>query len=247
MRLMGLMALLLLLGACSQQKDSNVDYERASEINTNLGIAYMQSGDLNQAKEKMEKAIKQNPESATANMAYGLLMQRIKEPDIADKHFKKALSLNPGDPNLQNNYGGFLCSIGKYEEGVAQFLKAMENPLYTTPQFAADNIGSCYLKQGDLSRAEAFYRKSLEIDKRFPSALYNMARLSYLKEEYLATRGYLQRFNDAVGDIPGTLWLCYQVEQELNNGRDANLCADKLLDNFPNSKEAKQLSLIYER
>jgi type IV pilus assembly protein PilF len=107
MRLMGLIALLLLLGACSQQKNSDIDYERASEINTNLGIAYMQSGDLNQAKEKMEKALKQDPESATGNMAYGLLMQRINEPELADKHFKKALDLKPTDPNLQNNYGGF--------------------------------------------------------------------------------------------------------------------------------------------
>lgn len=247
MRLFSLAALILLLAACSQQRNDDIDYERASEINTNLGIAYMRSGDLNQAKAKMEKALKQNPDSETAHMAYGLLMQRIDEPEIAEKHFRKALDINPTDPNLQNNYGGFLCAIGKYEEGVKQFQKAMKNPLYTTPQYAADNIGSCYLKQGDMGRAEAYYRKALEIDKRFPSALYNMARLSFLNSEYLAARGYLQRFNAVSGDIPGTLWLCYQVEQELNNGLDANRCADKLLDKFPDSKEAKQLSLIYER
>jgi Tfp pilus assembly protein PilF len=74
-----------------------------------------------------------------------------------------------------------------------------------------------------------------------------MARLTFLNQQYMGTRAYLQRFNEVAGDAAQTLWLCYQVELELENSIEANRCADKLLKKFPDSKEASQLSLIYDR
>ncbi len=237
---------LIFLSACSsgQQTEQNVE---ASQINTTLGLAYLRSNDLNSAKEKLEKALKQNPKSSLANMAYALLLQKIDEPEKADQYFRTAIKLDPENPELRNNYGGYLCQNARYEEGVQQFLQAMENPLYKTPQYAADNIGNCYLKSGDLVRAEGYYRKALELDKYFPQALYHMARLTYLNQNYMGTRAYLQRLKAIAGDAPPTLWLCYQVELELENSIEANRCAEKLLKNFPDSKEASQLSLIYDR
>jgi type IV pilus assembly protein PilF len=248
MKVLSWLVLLLLLGltACSSepQVPRNTD---AAAINTRLGLAYLRNNDLNLAKEKIEKALKQDPKSTNAMMAYGMLLQKLEEPEKANEYFKKAISSNPTDPDLRNNYGGFLCQQGKYKEGVDQFLSAMNNPLYKTPQYAADNIGNCYLKSGDMVRAEAYYRKALDIDKYFPQALYHMARLSFLNQKYMNARAYLQRFNAVAGDVPASLWLCYQVELELDNKLDANHCADKLLKRFPDSKEASQLSLIYDR
>jgi type IV pilus assembly protein PilF len=242
------LVLLAAMAACSgQQESGTADYEKAAEVNTRLGVAYMQQDDLNLAKEKIEKAIKQDPDSTMAHMAYGLLLQRLDEPEEAEKHFRKAISLDTSNPELRNNFGTFLCENKRYDEGVEQIVKAMNNPLYKTPQYAADNIGSCYMRKGDMVRAEGYYRKALEYDKYFPTALYHMARLTFLQEKYLATRAYLQRFNAIAGDAPGTLWLCYQTEIELNNEYEAKQCAEKLLQNFPDSKEASQISLIYER
>ena len=247
LRLTLILVFLAGIAACSGQQESDTaDYEKAAEVNTRLGIAYMQNNDLSLAKEKIEKAIKQDPDSSMAQMAYGLLLQRLEEPEEAEKHFRKAISLDTSNPELRNNFGTFLCENKRYDEGVQEILKAMNNPLYRTPEYAADNIGSCYLKKGDMVRAEAYYRKALEYNKFFPSSLYNMARITFLQEKYLATRAYLQRFNDAAGDAPGTLWLCYQTEMELRNNYEARQCAEKLLKVFPDSKEASQLSLIYE-
>jgi len=247
MRKIMILMLLAGLAACSgQQGSDSANYEKAAEVNTRLGIAYMQADDLNLAKEKMEKAIKQDPDSVIAHMAYGLLLQRLEEPEEAETHFRKALELDPTNPELRNNFGTFLCEQKRYEEGVQEITRAMGNPLYKTPEYAADNIGSCYLKKGDMVRAEGYFRKSLEYNKFFPGALYHMARLTFVQEKYLATRAYLQRFNAVAGDIPGTLWLCYQTEIELRNDDEAKKCAENLLNNFPDSKEASQLSLIYE-
>jgi len=238
--------LLVALSACSSEQKTEPNKE-AAEINTTLGLAYMRSNDLNSAKEKLEKALKQDPKSSFGNMAYALLLQKIEEPEKADQYFRIAIKLDPENPDLRNNYGGFLCENARYKEGVEQFLQAMNNPLYKTPQYAADNIGNCYLKSGDLVRAEAYYRKALEIDKYFAKGLYHMARLTFLNQQYMGTRAYLQRFNAVAGDAAQTLWICYQVEVELENSIEANRCAERLLKNFPDSKEASQLSLIYNR
>jgi len=240
--------ILISVSACSSNSGQKVEQNtEAGEINTTLGLAYLRTNDLNSAKEKLEKALKQNPKSSFTNMAYALLLQKIEEPEKADQYFRTAIKLDPENPEIRNNYGGFLCENKRYKEGVEQFIQAMNNPLYKTPQYAADNIGNCYLKSGDLVRAEGYYRKALEIDKYFPQGLYHMARLTFLNQQYMGTRAYLQRFNAVAGDASPTLWLCYQVELELENSIEANRCAEKLLKKFPDSKEASQLSLIYDR
>ncbi|RMG58371.1 MAG: type IV pilus biogenesis/stability protein PilW [Gammaproteobacteria bacterium] len=236
-----ILALVALLSAGCSGSRPDPNLEDAAQVNTQLGITYMRQGNLKYAKEKIEKALQQAPDMPAVQMAAGFLYTRLKKPEEAERHFLRAIELDPENPDMHNNYGGFLCEQGRVKEGVAEFRKAMENPLYQTPQFAAKNIGMCYLKAGRLDRAEAFLRKALEYDPRFADALYQMARLSFLKQNYLATRAYLQRLAEVHPDTPQTLWLCYQTETQLDDRAAATRCARKLLKQFPDSEEAARL------
>ena len=51
--------------------------ERAAEINLEIGIDYLRKGNLPQAKEKIDRALEQNPRNAKAHSVAGMLYDRL--------------------------------------------------------------------------------------------------------------------------------------------------------------------------
>ncbi len=231
------LVLILGLGGCTSSKQP-IDLEKAAEINTQLGSGYLAQGDLDLAKLKFEKALKQNPQLSAAHSGYALLMSRLGETGKAQKHFKKALQLDPNDSGMLNNYGIFLCGQNKFKEAEKQFMAALRDPLYKTPEYAYTNAGRCSLKNKDMAQAEAYFGKALQGNSRFPDALYEMADLQYTQRKYSQANGYLQKFERYGAHTPASLWLAVRVARALGQ-RDAEASYSMLLKNkFPDSEEA---------
>jgi len=167
--------LLVSLNACT----GGVKENQASEYNSELGVRYLQQGRLKLANEKLRKALAQNPNSAQTNHYFALLQQRLGLNDQADSHFQKAIRITPKDPELSNNYGSFLCKTGRPQAAVTQFLNAVKNPLYSTPEFAYTNAGICLRKASKTNdaQAEKYFLFALEKKISFPSALLELAKL----------------------------------------------------------------------
>jgi type IV pilus assembly protein PilF len=83
---------------------------RAAVYNTELGVAYLQRGALALAKEKLDQAQRENPDSPSVQSARALLFERLGEPARAERAFRRALALAPHDPDYQNDYAVYLCS-----------------------------------------------------------------------------------------------------------------------------------------
>lgn len=62
------------------------------------------------AKIPLKKALELDDADPDANAALGLVFQAEMEPELADQHFRKALSSRPADARILNNYGSFLSS-----------------------------------------------------------------------------------------------------------------------------------------
>ena len=63
--------------------------EEAAKYNTQLGATYLQRGMLEQAREKLEKAVEQDPDQASARAYLGVLYERIDEEKLAGKLMEK--------------------------------------------------------------------------------------------------------------------------------------------------------------
>ena len=172
-----------LLTSCSSQS-KKADKHSAARYNAQLGAQYLQMGRLTLANKKLEKALKQDPDSSRVQHSYALLKQKMGEMDAAKLHFKKAVKINSKDPNLLNNYGSHLCQTGSYPEAVKQFNLASQSPFYKTPEFAYTNAGICLRKMRDDTRAERYFRKALSKNTNFGSALFQMAKLNYDQGSY---------------------------------------------------------------
>jgi len=219
-----------------------------AHANTMLGIEYLRKGNYEMSREKLDRALAADPGNAEANDAIAVLYEQVGEPDKAERHYKKSLSLNPDNPRGHNNYGQFLCAHERYKEAEKQFLIAANEPFYPTPALALTNAGLCALRIPDEEMAEKYFRQALEMDPRYPPALLQMATLSYSRSNYLSARAYLQRYQESGQDTPESLWLGIRTEYALADNQAWGNYALTLRNNFPNSPQAAELQKWeYER
>jgi type IV pilus assembly protein PilF len=217
------------------------DNERAAEINLEIGTDYLRKNNLVQAKEKIDKSIEQNPRSSRAQITAGMLYERLGETSKAESHFAKGLALDPKNPEVQNNYGAFLCQKGKHERGEKLMIEAATNPLYRTPEVAYLNASNCARNGGNLKGAETNLRKALAVRPKFGEALYQMADLQYKQTDYLSARGFLERFQEVGRTSAASLWLGVRIERGLGNTAAATNYAERLKLEYPRAAQTKEL------
>lgn len=247
LRILFLLSVIALLSACvsapvDRPKSDNV---KAAEFNVQLGINYFGKGEYKLADEKLRRAMKQDPHSATANWVFALLQERLGETEVADKHFRKAISLDPKDSRAHNNYGTFLCNQNRIPEAEREFLAAVKNPLYTEASSAYANAGICMLKVPDKIKAEEYFQKALERSASDRSALYQMGLLSFERQEYDRASFYFQNYESVAQHDSQSLWMAYQTEVHLGNQGKAENYAHQLKRSFPSSQEARLLAESY--
>ncbi len=233
----------VLLSACvsNEPKAPETSPEEAARLNLQLGAQYLQRGDLNLARDKLLKAVEQDPKLVGAHLTLALVYERAGELDQASRHYREAVRLEPDDANVLNSYGGYMCRRNEREEGLRSFQKAATTPFYRTPEIAWTNAGVCARGIPDPVRAEAYFRRALEANSRYPEALLQMADLTLAEDRALASRAFLQRYEAVAPWGPDSLWLAVRVEETLGDRTAARSYARKLREEFPDSREARML------
>ncbi|MGR8934995.1 MAG: type IV pilus biogenesis/stability protein PilW [Gammaproteobacteria bacterium] len=236
--------LLLALSACSfDAADSGpqVSDEEKAATNLNLGLRYMELGQLETALEKLDHALDLDSGNNEIHDALGVLYERIGKSEEAEEHFQKALSLESDDPTAMNNYGRFLCNKGQYKQGMSYLQQAIAMPLNGRKWFALSNAGICEAMQGNDEQAEQYLRGALQQQPAYAPALLGMVKISYNKAEFMSARAFIERYSSVAGQNAETLWYAVQTERKLGNPKLAEDYRETLLRRFPLSPEAKKL------
>lgn len=216
----------------------------AAQYNMDLGISYLRQGDLKTAQAKLEKAVSQDSGLATAYRALGLVYERMDDMALAEKNYRKSLSLTPGDPDTLNAMAAFLC-LRKQEttEAMRLFDKALAVPESRSDSNRAmlyTNAGIC-AKRVDPERAEGYLRNALATDPGYNDALLQMADVSLQRDRALQARAFLERYLAAESATSDALWLGYRIEQSLGQADAAGHYAEWLKRDFPVSVETGEL------
>ncbi len=234
-----LVLLLPCLVACVTVSDRQPDNVKASAINVQLGIGYMRQNNMEQANAKLSKALRQDPNSASAHNAYAILQERLLQKDKAEEHYSRATELDRNNSEAANNYGAFLCRNKREVESEKYFLRALKNPLYKTPEYAYTNAALCLIRIGQEDRAKGYLTKALAARSNFSTALIAMARLKYKEGNFVEARLYIDRFHLAAEPTAGSLWLAIRNELEMDGNIDVSELTQQLETDFPDSDEYK--------
>jgi type IV pilus assembly protein PilF len=214
----------------------------AAQIHTQLGEAYMQRGDLKGALAKLQLALKYDDSYVPAHTVLAVLYERIGEYGNAEHQYRRVLDLEPKSGSANNNLGAFLCRTGKVEESLQYFTRAAKDPFYQTPYAAYTNAGVCLIKIHKLAEAAQQFHDALSINPKFPEALYQSARVWYLQGNAFRASAYLQRLESLGAAGPDTLKLGYEIETKLGDTASAKSYRDRLIEQYPDSAQAKSLS-----
>jgi len=243
--------LYLLIGCASSQNNGDSweegDRRKSAESNTSMGLEYMKRGQDEIALGKLKKAVKDDPGYAPAYTVTAVLYEKIGETELAGVNYKKAYEADPKDGDTNNNYGVYLCKSGSSDLAMEHFLKAIDDPFYSTPEVALSNGGSCALGVEDYSAADEYLRAALKLDPRFPDALINMAKLGYRQNNNLRARAFLQRYEAVSKHNSNTLLLATQIEVASKDSAAAMKYLVLLETNFPDSDQVKEARRITGR
>ena len=235
-----LLPALLLLQACVAVNPQPSSDEKASAVNVELGLGYLQQNNLELASEKLNKALKQDPDSVKGNYVFAVLQDLLGEKEKAELHYKKATSLDPDKSEAANNYGAFLCRHGRQLEAEKYFLRALNNPLYKTPEYAYANAALCLLEIGEQKRAKQYLHDALAKKSDFPVALITLSQVLFEQGEHDQAKVYLQRYHLSSPQTARSLWLAIRIELELGAEDEAIALSRKLQREFPTSEEYQQ-------
>ena len=231
----------LAAGCTSTSNAPEVSDKDAARFNVQLGISYLQRGNLQDAREKLERAVEQDPSFPSAHAALGLLYERVGELDKAGFHLRRAAQLAPDDAAMLNSYGGFLCRRGERKAGIEHFDRAARNAFYRTPEVALTNAGVCARGIPDRPTAEAYFRRALEVNRTYPEALLQMADLKLAAGEAFNARAFMQRYEAVATATPVSLELARRIELAAGDEDAALQYALRLQQEFPESAESRRL------
>jgi type IV pilus assembly protein PilF len=232
----------LALGACSSTTDHRKKKSDASNYNMQLGMAYLNQGDLGLAKEKLDRAVAENPNEPNVHSAMAMLEDRLGHPDKADKEFKTALNLGPRNPDVLNNYAVYLCRTGRTDEGVKSFEEAAHNALYRTPEAAYTNAGVCLRGAKRDTQAAMSFQRALQAKPNFAEAAYQLADLDFQRGEVQEARETVDRFIASFDATPDLLLLGARITRKQGDRLAQEKFARKLRLDFPASDQARALA-----
>ncbi|MGP8034952.1 MAG: type IV pilus biogenesis/stability protein PilW [Steroidobacteraceae bacterium] len=237
----------LILGACASNSSQPLhmsNQREAAADNVQLGIQYLNEGELAVAKIKLDRALDEDPNNANVHSARAMMFERMHEPTKADAEFRTALHLAPHDPDVVNNYAVYLCQNGRTDEGVKRFLEAAHNALYRTPQAAYTNAGVCLraAKRDDEARVQ--FTSALQQRPNYAEAAYQLATLDFDHGQLAAARARIDGYIGAYDETPDLLLLGVRVTRKQGDALAAQKYARRLLLDFPGSDQARALATL---
>jgi type IV pilus assembly protein PilF len=217
------------------------DAREAARLRIELAGLYLSRGSVTPALEEATSASKLDPDNAQAFNLLGLINMQLRDDAQAVGNFERALRLSPSDPDVNNNYGWFLCERGRPMESIRLFQAALRSPLYANADRTLANAGVCSRRGGDEAGARRFFEQALVQQPAQPVALFQLADMDFAAGNARQARVLMERLMQATAPTPEVLWLGVRIERALGDRKAEMLYAQQLRRTFPSAPETALL------
>lgn len=226
----------------ASQQYSGSDSQRRAQVHTELGKLYLQEGRPEIALEQADKALAVDGSYAPAYNLLGLTYMFLGKNELAEQNFRQALRHASNDPEINNDYGWFLCRTGKPRESLPYFKVAIANPLFHAPVKALLNAGVCSIKIKDDRQAEDYLLRALRIERNSAGALYWLADIAYRENRLADAQQRVRELHNAMEPTAETAWLALRIARKLGDREEEARLMGLMRRKFRDSLEYQKLS-----
>lgn len=209
-----------------------------ARLRVELAAGYFEQGQTTVALDEIKQALAADPAYGQAYVLRGLVYMRLNDSRLAEESFRRALQINPRDPDALHNYGWFQCLQGRRPQAIELFQRALASPVYGGQAKTLMAKGICQVQMGQLAEAESSFARSYELDAANPVTAYNLASLLYRRGEFVRAQFYARRLNNSELANAESLWLGVRIERRLSQMQAAEQLGQQLARRFPDSGEA---------
>jgi len=167
----------------SPEIGSTPNYKSAALINVELGLGYLQQGQLSRCKAKLIHALKLAPNISEPHSAMAYFLEMVGEFKDAEHHHKMAVKLAEGKGAVYNNYGAYLCRRTRYEEADKAFNQALQDKSYERTAEIYENAGICALKGSNPDKANEYLMTAIRHDPSRSDAILESIKTSSAREK----------------------------------------------------------------
>lgn len=150
-----------LLEHVAQQSPNSVYFQHA------LGTAYLRVQDFEKARRHLQDAIKIDPSYVQASTAMAEALTALGDYAAAEEYFLASFLIQDGATS-RAQYGDLLVELGRFEDALAQYKKAIE--IFPTFASAHARMGDALRRMGRMDQAFAAYQKAESIKSGLPAA-----------------------------------------------------------------------------
>jgi len=140
------------------------------------GYEAQREGRIEEAVELYQKSLEIEP-SAEAHtfLGWAYSFQRRYEDAIAE--CRKAIAVDPDFGNPYNDIGAYLIEMGRWDEAVPWFEKAIDAPRYEPRHFPHFNLARVHVQRFEYDQAVRRLEKALELEPGYEAARREINRL----------------------------------------------------------------------
>jgi len=241
-RVLVLLVSVLFIQACGSEPVKG-NPEKALDNYVQLGLGYLSSGNKDQARQNLLRALKIDPNSIVANNAIALLYQSEGEMALAEKHFKFVLNKDKNFTQGRNNYARFLYFEGRTKEARDQYKRVTEDVNYRLRTQAFIGLALSEKSLGNIGAAEAALQRSISLNPRAGAAVIELTELKMEQKDYVTAKGYLDRYENLGRPSPRSLQMGLNLAEKFGNKDQRASYSMALKNMFPDSRETRELIL----
>ncbi len=240
-RLLLLVALLVSAGCVTTQSggvSKAAPPEEALQIRVAAAKQYLQNRDFEAARRHLRVALESNPRSPDVHDALALTFHYSGELELAEKHYKKAVSLGDGASRYRVNYASYLLQLERFEDAERQLEAVVDDSLYEKRETALVMLGMAQQQLLKSDQAMRSFERALVLKPRNAPVLRELAIMKFEQGDTAAAWQYFQSYRSITArPTPEMLLLGIKLAQQLDKS-DAEASYVLALKNlYPQSRE----------
>lgn len=233
--------------AVSRQTATSNEQQRA-KVHTDLGRLYLLDGRYEIALEEAKIALEADGAYAPAHNLRALVYMVLNQNELAEENFRRALSIARNDPEINNDYGWFLCQTGRAKASIPHFQVAINNPLFQQPIKPVTNAGLCLLlvrqdRKVEDRQAENYFLRALRIDPKHTAALFWLADIAYRGNRYDDALLRLKELHKIMPEpVAASAWLALRLARKMGDRDEEARMMGIMRRKYRDSPEYQSLS-----